>query len=95
MIGREMLRDRDMAKNELLDSIVLPERPFLRGIARLFDWSGSLDRELIEQIRERHRNPRPIPSTEESIRATWEAVGDSMRWAIAEYEKEIRQQDFE
>ena len=82
-----------MATNESATSIVLPRRPILRGIARLFDWSGQIDHDAIEQIRERYRNPRPIPSTEEAIRATWEAVGESMRWAINEYEKELRRQN--
>ena len=78
-----------MATSEKASSIVLPKRPLLRGIARLFDFSGELDRELIERIRARYRNPQPIPSTEESIRATWESVGESMRWAIGEYEREL------
>ena len=29
----------------------LPERPFLRGVARLFDFTGSLDREFLEYLR--------------------------------------------
>lgn len=84
-----------MASNETANSVVLPKRPFLRGIASLFDFGGSLDRDLIEQIRAQYRNPPPIPSSEDAIRATWNSVGDSMRWAIGEYEKELEEKDLE
>jgi hypothetical protein len=84
-----------MVMSEKANSIVLPKRPFLRGIARLFDWGGSLDHDVIGRIRARYRNPPPISSTEESIRASWEAVGESMRWAIGEYDKALRQQNHE
>ncbi len=78
-----------MARREKAYSIALPKRPFLRGVARLFDFSGSMDHDLIEKIRAQYQNPPPIPSSEDAIRATWQAVGDSMRWAIDEYEKEL------
>ena len=78
-----------MATNEKAYPIMLPKRPLLRGIARLFDWGGSLDHDVIERIRAQYRNPPPIPSLEDAIRATWQADGDSMRWAIGEYEKEL------
>ena len=84
-----------MAKSETASSVILPKRPILHGIACLFDFHGSLHRDLIERIRAQYRNPPSIPSTEESIRASWEAVGESMRWAIGEYEKELRQNDRE
>lgn len=86
----EMLRDRDMAKNETLITGILPKRPMLHGIASLFDFHGTLDRDLIERIRAKYRDPAPIPSTEDAIRATWQSVGDSMRWAIGEYDKTLR-----
>lgn len=79
-----------MAERETGREVLLPESGFWNGVARLFDFSGSLDREIIESIRARYRNPAPIPSTEEAIRATWQSVGGSMRWAIGEYEKTLR-----
>ncbi len=80
-------------ERETRNSIILPKRPFLRGIARLFDWSGSLDRDIIEEILDRHRNPPPIPSSKEALRNSWQAVGDSMRWAIDEYDKELSENE--
>lgn len=78
-----------MATNEKANSVLLPKRPMIHGIASLFDFHGSLDRDLIETIRAKYRNPAPIPSAEDAIRATWQSVGDSMRWAIREYEREL------
>ncbi|MDE2636522.1 MAG: hypothetical protein OXI30_09175 [Chloroflexota bacterium] len=95
MIAREMLRDREMAKNETVISDILPKAPILHGIASLFDFHGSLDRDLIERIRAKYRKPAPIPSTEDAIRATWQSVGDSMRWAIREYERELDEKERE
>ena len=82
-----------MATNETATSIDLPKRPVIHGIATLFDFHGTLNRDLIERIRAKYRNPAPIPSPEDAIRATWQAVGDSMRWAIGEYEKEIEEKE--
>ena len=76
-----------MAEREIATEIVLPKSGFWSGVARLFDFSGYLDRATIKSIRARYRNPPPIPPTDEAIRATWESVGDSMRWAIGEYDK--------
>ncbi|MCY3865405.1 MAG: hypothetical protein OXG68_08180 [Chloroflexi bacterium] len=84
-----------MVKNGSATSDILPKRPILHGIASLFDFHGSLDRELIERIRAKYRSPAPIPSAEDAIRATWQSVGDSMRWAIGEYEKELDEQEIE
>ncbi len=82
-----------MAIDESATSVEIPKRPLLRGVARLFDWSGSMDRDAIQQIRKRYHEPPSSQSTEESLRATWAAVGESMRWAIGEYDKKLRQQN--
>jgi len=84
-----------MAKNETATSVILPKRPILHGIASLFDFHGALDRDLIERIRAKYRNPAPIPTAEDAIRATWQSVGDSMRWAIGEYESELDEKERE
>ncbi len=81
--------ETDMAESEIARETFLPKSGFWNSVARLFDFSGSLDQSTIERIRARYRNPQPIPSTEESIRATWESVGESMRWAIGEYERKL------
>lgn len=77
-----------MANNRTVNSLVRPKRPLLRGIMSLFDFNGTLHNELIEEIRARYRKPLPLPSSADAIRATWQAVGDSMSSAIAEYERE-------
>ena len=82
-----------MAKNGSATSDILPKRPILHGIASLFDFHGSLDRELIERIRAKYSNPAPIPSTEDAIRAAWQSVGDNLRWAIREYERELNEKE--
>ena len=84
-----------MSNSETAKSVVLPKRPLLRSIACLFDFNGSLDHDLIERIRAQYRNPPPISSSADAIRATWQAVGDSMRWAIGEYERELDEKERE
>ena len=95
MIGFEMHWGKDMESNKAAKSFVLPKRPLLRGIARLFDFTGSLELDQIEDIRVKYQNPPPVPSAEEAIRSTWLSVGDSMRWAIGEYEKELDEKNRE
>lgn len=68
---------------KIANSFYLPKNPFLRGIASLIDFTGELDRDIIEQIHNR--------SDADAMRADWEAVGDCMRWAIAEYDKELKE----
>lgn len=77
-----------MARNEIVLPTVLPKRALMRGIASFFDFSGSMDHELVERIRAKYNDSPRISSSEESIRSTWQAVGDSMRWAIGVYEEE-------
>ncbi len=71
---------------KIANSFYLPKHPFLRGIARLMDFSGALNRDVFAQVLER--------SDADSIRADWEAVGESMRWAIKEYERDLRENGF-
>ena len=78
-----------MARNRTVGSVVLPERPLLRGIANLFDFSGSMELDQIEEIREQYHDPPPIPSAEEAIRETWLSVGESMSKAIGDYKQTI------
>ena len=74
-----------MARREVLNGIKLPKYPFWRGVARLFDFSGELDRELIEQIR--RANALDLYPTEESSaepqiqsnRDGWKADSNAIR----------------
>ncbi len=66
---------------KIANSFYLPKRPFLHGIARLLDFTGALNRQMFAQVLER--------SDADAMRADWEAVAASMRWAIREYEQEL------
>ncbi len=66
---------------KIANSFYLPKHPFLHGIARMLDFTGALNRDIFAQVLER--------SDADSIRVDWEAVGASMRWALAEYESEL------
>ncbi len=80
---------------KIANSFYLPKHPFLRGIARLVDFQGALNRDTLKQILEQYdtepqqSDAEARQSDAEAIRAAWEAVGDRMRWAINQYEKEI------
>ena len=71
-------------KRKIANSFYLPRRPFLHGIARMLDFSGARRRELEKQILER--------SAADAMRADWEAVGESLRWAIAEHENKLNEE---
>ena len=75
---------------KIANSFYLPKHPFLRGIASLMDFTGSLNDDTFEQILERsHREV--AQSDADAMRSDWEAVGESMWWAINAYEKEIKE----
>ena len=71
------------AGRKIANSFYLPKHSFLRGIAGLMDVTGSQSRAFTEQILAR--------SDADALRADWEAVGECLRWAIEEYEKEIKE----
>ena len=70
-------------KRKIANSFYLPKRPFLSGIAGLLDFTGSRRRQLEKQILER--------SAAEAMRADWEAVAESLWWAIGKYEASANQ----
>lgn len=65
------------------NSFYLPKHSFLRGLASLIDFTGSESREFTESILAR--------SDADAIRADWEAVGESLWWAIDKRKKEINE----
>ena len=76
-------------KPRIANSLSLPKHPLLRGIASLIDFTGQQDRAIIEQVIASYDHRRRAPA--DSMRETWIAVGDSMRWAIHEYGKEMEE----
>ena len=66
---------------KIANSFYLPKRPFLHGIASLLDFTRSESDEFAKEILAR--------SDADAMRADWEAVGESLGWAIKEYEKEL------
>ena len=65
------------------NSFHLPKHSFLRGLASLIDFTGSESREFTESILAR--------SDADAMRADWEAVGESLWWAIDKRKKEINE----
>ena len=77
-------------QGQKLASAFLPKRPFLRGIARLMDFSGAFNRDVYKRILTQY-DAELAKSDAETIRGIWEDVGESMRWAINQHEKEIHE----
>ncbi len=71
-------------RRKIANSFYLPKQPFLHGIAGLLDFTGSRQRELEKQILER--------SAADAVRLDWEAVGESLCLAIAEYERDLKEE---
>lgn len=84
------------AGRKIANSFYLPKHPFLRGIASLMDFTGTLNRDAIEQILERSKvdatqsDTDVMQSDADAIRSDWEAVGENLWRAINEYEKNQR-----
>lgn len=82
---------------KIANSFYLPKHPFLRGIASLMDFAGTLNRDAIEQILERSKadaiqsDADAMQSDADAIRSDWEAVGENLWWAINEYEKKVKE----
>ncbi len=64
-------------------SYSLPIPTFWTGIARLIDVGGAINRDLIRRLEEQ--------SDADAIRSDWEAVGESMQWAMRQYGKEMNE----
>ena len=84
-----------MASKETIGAVLLTRRYLLQGIVSLFEFHGSADQELIEDIRAQYQTPPTILTAEESIRSTWKAVGDRMRWAMTQYDSELEEKEEE
>ncbi len=76
----------DEQRKEIARKYLLPERPFLHGMASAFDMFGVLNRGKSEQL---------LANLQEELRAlerkrshtVWEEIGETLYWAMKEYEK--------
>ena len=91
-----------MPSRESAYAFDLPKRPLLRGVARLLDFSGTLNREYRKRVLEFYTNDAndhemadeksgraAWQRDAEAIGADWKAVGEGLRWAMGEHEKEL------
>ncbi|MDE2820562.1 MAG: hypothetical protein OXI40_12590 [Chloroflexota bacterium] len=73
-------------EKEIAQKYLLPERPFLHGIASAFDLFGVLSQgkneQLLANLQEEFRQ-----SEQDAVRSVWRDVGETLYWAIKQYEK--------
>lgn len=73
-------------KKKIAEKYMLPERPFLYGMASAFDLFGVLGQGKSEQL---------LANLQEDMRAlerkrarsVWQEVGETLYWAMNEYDK--------
>lgn len=76
----------DDQRREIARKYLLPERPFLHGMASAFDMFGVLNDGKREQL---------LANLQEDLRAlerkrarsVWKDIGETLHWAMKEYEK--------
>lgn len=82
----------DERRREIARRYLLPERPFLHGMASAFDMFGVLDGGRLERLRRRDLFRRR-ESDADALRMLWQEVGDTILLAIDHYEREPRAGD--
>lgn len=73
-------------KKEIARKYLLPERPFLHGMASAFDMFGVLNRGKSEQLLANLQEDL-VRSDRDILREAWRSVGESLYYAIDMYEK--------
>lgn len=73
-------------KKEIARKYVLPERPFLHGMASAFDMFGLLNRGKSEQLLA-NLQAEMRALERKRARSVWEDIGEKLYWAMKEYEK--------
>lgn len=72
-------------EKEIMQKYLLPERPFLHGMASAFDMFGALsqgkDEQLLANLQEEFSQ-----SEKDVARSVWQDVGETLYWAIKQYE---------
>ncbi len=75
----------DDQKREIARKYLLPERPFLHGMASAFDMFGALNEGKSEQVlRNLQDDLRALEK--KRARSVWQDIGESLYQAIKEYE---------
>ena len=73
-------------EKEIAQKYLLPERPFLHGMASAFDLFGVLSQgkneQLLANLQEEFRQ-----SEQAAVRSVWRDVGETLYWALKQYEK--------
>ena len=64
-------------------TFLFAEPTFLSGVARIFDFAGSLN--------EYNHSLTPEQANRIALRNDWEAVGDALRTAVDEYRRDMSQ----
>ena len=73
-------------EKEIARKYLLPERPFLHGMASAFDMFGALNHGRREQLLANLQNELQTRNSDIASSA-WRKVGESLYWAISQYEK--------
>ncbi|MDE2856013.1 MAG: hypothetical protein OXN88_17710 [Chloroflexota bacterium] len=74
-------------KREIVRKYLLPERPFLFGMASAFDLFGLLDQGRSEQVLVNLREDLRALERKRA-RSVWPEIGETLYWAMKKYEKE-------
>lgn len=73
-------------EKEIARKYFLPERPFLHGMASAFDLFGMLSQgkneQLLANLQEEFRQSEQV-----EVRSVWRDVGETLHWALKQYEK--------
>ncbi len=73
-------------EKEIMQKYLLPERPFLHGMASAFDMFGALGGERNEQLLANLQSDFQ-KRDRDAVRSAWRKVGESLYWAVIQYEK--------
>ena len=78
---------KDM-KKEIVEKYLLPERPFLHGMASAFDLFGVLNQGVDERLFADLQGAFRMRDSD-VVSAAWQKVGEALLWALNEEEKAI------
>ena len=79
-------------EKEIARKYLMPERPFLHGMASAFDMFGVLSADTLQQLGHR-RKAKKLMTGNEALRYVWQDVGDTLLVAIDRLEEESSESD--